>query len=44
MMARTVRRSTATRLHVITATVEEDREVLRGTDEPDEPGDTESEA
>ena len=37
MMVSTVRRSTATRLHVMTATVEEDREELRGTEGP---GDT----
>ena len=34
MMVSTVRRSTATRLHVMTATVEEDREELRGTEGP----------
>ena len=37
MMVSTVRRSTATRLHVMTATVEEDREELRGAEGP---GDT----
>ena len=37
MMVSTVRRSTATKLHVMTATVEVDREELRGTEGP---GDT----
>ena len=34
MMVSTVRRSTATRLHVMIATVEEDREELRGAEGP----------
>ena len=34
MMVSTVRRSTATKLHVMTATVEVDREELRGTEGP----------
>ena len=37
MMVSTVRRSTATKLHVMTATVEVDMEELRGTEGP---GDT----